>query len=165
MTMSAVPRRCAPGSCYRHGRSMEEQTGGCVVGAGSSRRRRVMPSTRRCGVDNTLPSLSLPVAGSNAATSVKVPPMSAARRKLGRPAGIAIDLKISFEGRELDPGPTRPVAPTTNVATRASSRRRAGILLDRPVFSSRHPDPSRRGGIVGHAAGGTITPQHATPSP
>src|SRR5215470_4347963 len=45
-----------------------------------------MPSTRRCGVDNALPSLSLPVAASNAATSVKVPPISAARRNLGRPA-------------------------------------------------------------------------------
>src|SRR3990172_5173442 len=39
-----------------------------------------MPSTRRPGVDSALPSNSRPLLSSNAATSVKVPPMSAARR-------------------------------------------------------------------------------------
>src|SRR5262249_33903434 len=40
-----------------------------------------MPSTSRCGVDSALPKLSLPVRSSNAATSVNVPPISAASRK------------------------------------------------------------------------------------
>src|SRR5262249_33409950 len=44
----------------------------------------VMPSTRRCGVDSAFPSLSSPVVASKAATSVKGPPMSAARRTLER---------------------------------------------------------------------------------
>jgi hypothetical protein len=39
-----------------------------------------MPVTSRCGVVSVLPSLSAPVASSNAATSVKVPPTSADRR-------------------------------------------------------------------------------------
>src|SRR5215813_12653440 len=40
-----------------------------------------MPSTSRCGLDNALPNVSLPVRSSNTAMSVKVPPMSAARRR------------------------------------------------------------------------------------
>ena len=39
-----------------------------------------MPSTSRCGVDSALPKLSAPVLSSNTAMSVKVPPISAARR-------------------------------------------------------------------------------------
>src|SRR4051812_9016856 len=39
-----------------------------------------MPSTRRLGVVSVLPRSSCPLASSNAATSVKVPPMSAASR-------------------------------------------------------------------------------------
>src|SRR5215468_8973253 len=39
-----------------------------------------MPSTSRCGVDNALPKLSLPVRSSKTAISVKVPPISAASR-------------------------------------------------------------------------------------
>src|ERR1051325_623266 len=41
-----------------------------------------MPSTRRSGVDNALPNVSRPLRSSNTAISVKVPPMSAARRML-----------------------------------------------------------------------------------
>ena len=41
-----------------------------------------MPSTRRCGVDSALPKVSRPVLSSNTAMSVKVPPMSAASRRL-----------------------------------------------------------------------------------
>src|ERR1051325_3433871 len=41
-----------------------------------------MPSTRRSGVDNALPNVSRPLRSSNTAMSVKVPPMSAARRML-----------------------------------------------------------------------------------
>src|SRR5215475_10722801 len=43
-----------------------------------------MPSTRRCGVDSVLPKVSAPVCSSNTAISVKVPPISAARRMWGR---------------------------------------------------------------------------------
>src|SRR6266566_1422511 len=85
----------------------------------------VMPSTRRCGVDSALPSLSLPVAASNAATSVKVPPMSAARRKSGRPAGnrdwfdcMGKAQPDCQQAQQL----LRRVAPTTNGAKRASLR-------------------------------------------
>src|SRR3954453_22603599 len=39
-----------------------------------------MPSTRRSGVDSVLPKVSAPVRSSNTAMSVKVPPISAARR-------------------------------------------------------------------------------------
>src|SRR5262249_4729750 len=49
-----------------------------------------MPSTNRCGVDNVLPNESAPVCSSNTATSVKVPPMSAARRMWGRDLGCDI---------------------------------------------------------------------------
>src|SRR3972149_6925927 len=42
----------------------------------------VMPSTSRPGVLSVLPRSSSPERSSNAATSVKVPPMSAAMRKL-----------------------------------------------------------------------------------
>src|ERR1051325_10093762 len=48
-----------------------------------------MPSTRRCGVVSTLPKVSLPLVSSNTAMSVKVPPMSAARR---RPEGVRVSL-------------------------------------------------------------------------
>src|SRR5215510_16487185 len=41
-----------------------------------------MPSTSRCGVDSALPKVRLPVRSSKAAISVKVPPMSAASRRL-----------------------------------------------------------------------------------
>src|SRR5262245_61565336 len=41
-----------------------------------------MPSTSRCGVDSALPKVSFPVRSSKAAMSVKVPPMSAASRRL-----------------------------------------------------------------------------------
>jgi len=51
-----------------------------------------MPSTSRCGVDSALPKVSAPVLSSNTAMSVKVPPMSAARRitarDLGRREGV-----------------------------------------------------------------------------
>src|SRR3954464_139144 len=40
-----------------------------------------MPSTRRSGVDSALPNVSLPVRSSKTAMSVKVPPISAARRR------------------------------------------------------------------------------------
>src|SRR5262249_2799176 len=43
-----------------------------------------MPSTSRCGVDKALPKVSAPERSSNTAISVKVPPMSAARRMWGR---------------------------------------------------------------------------------
>src|SRR5579863_4533653 len=39
-----------------------------------------MPSTRCFGVDSALPKLSLPLLSSKTATSVKVPPISAANR-------------------------------------------------------------------------------------
>src|SRR6266567_24505 len=39
-----------------------------------------MPSTSRCGVDSVLPKVSAPVASSNTAMSVNVPPISAANR-------------------------------------------------------------------------------------
>src|ERR1043166_4436939 len=41
-----------------------------------------MPFTSRSGVDSALPKVSRPVLSSNTAMSVKVPPMSAARRTL-----------------------------------------------------------------------------------
>ena len=44
-----------------------------------------MPSTSRSGVDSALPKVSRPVLSSNTAMSVKVPPMSAARRMLAPP--------------------------------------------------------------------------------
>src|SRR5262245_26276091 len=43
-----------------------------------------MPLTRRRGVDKVLPKVSAPVSSSNTAMSVKVPPMSAARRTVWR---------------------------------------------------------------------------------
>src|SRR4051812_10716894 len=43
-----------------------------------------MPSTRRPGVDSALPKSSLPVASSNTAMSVKVPPISAASLMLDK---------------------------------------------------------------------------------
>src|SRR5438132_4152629 len=47
-----------------------------------------MPSTSRAGVDSALPNARLPVASSNTATSVNVPPMSTASLRLERPESI-----------------------------------------------------------------------------
>src|SRR5215813_10663810 len=52
-----------------------------------------MPSTSRCGVDSALPKVSLPVRSSKAAISVKVPPMSAASRRL---EPLAVDAMRCF---------------------------------------------------------------------
>src|SRR5215470_17039353 len=57
-----------------------------------------MPSTRRCGVDSTLPKVSAPLCSSNTAMSVKVPPMSAARRMWGREE-LAMS-SLSFRGAD-----------------------------------------------------------------
>src|SRR4051794_40193619 len=54
-----------------------------------------MPSTRRSGVDSALPKVSRPLWSSNTAISVKVPPMSAARRILAPlPARDRLDLAM-----------------------------------------------------------------------
>src|SRR5262249_24977817 len=62
-----------------------------------------MPSTRRCGVVSTLPKGSLPVVSSNTAMSVKVPRMSAARRRPERELSI-----VSHFTRRGWPGQARP---------------------------------------------------------
>ena len=64
------------------GRAVQEQARRRRSRCRPSRRRCVMPSTRRSGVDSALPKVSRPVLSSNTAMSVKVPPMSAARRML-----------------------------------------------------------------------------------
>src|SRR5207302_6154972 len=66
----------------------------------------VMPSTSRPGVESAFPSSSRPVLSSNAATSVNVPPMSAARRifaslRAGKVLYAALFGKLtSAEGQE-----------------------------------------------------------------
>src|SRR5437867_1819009 len=60
-----------------------------------------MPSTRRWGVDSVLPKVSAPVRSSNTAMSVKVPPMSAARRIWGREELLRrVISSLSFRGAD-----------------------------------------------------------------
>src|SRR3954471_3830365 len=63
----------------------------------------LMPSTRRAGVVSVLPRSSAPERSSKAATSVKVPPMSAAILSLvGTDANLLDDLAEAVElGRDL----------------------------------------------------------------
>src|SRR4029079_6961674 len=61
-----------------------------------------MPSTSRSGVDSALPKVSRPVLSSNTAMSVKVPPISAARRMLAPlPAPGFVRTAIFFSCLEL----------------------------------------------------------------
>src|ERR1044071_4355670 len=67
----------------------------------------LMPFTSRSGVDSALPKVSRPVVSSNTAMSVKVPPMSAARRtfaaRLGREFSAFIPARTAFAA--ATPGP------------------------------------------------------------
>src|SRR3954470_16562365 len=103
----------------------------------------LMPSTRCPGVESDLPSRSRPVLSSNAATSVNVPPISAARRifaslRAGKVLYAALLGKLtSAEGQEAQAraGPAgRGDAPAREMDhARAGTRRlrRRGLLVRR----------------------------------
>src|SRR4051794_16565311 len=80
-----------------------------------------MPCTRSLGVERDLPSSMRPVFSSKAATSVKVPPMSAARRVR---AGVLVLDRVLKRGtpRNIEAGPVPARRPGIIVAFLRPSR-------------------------------------------
>src|ERR1700730_13648511 len=108
-----------------------------------------MPSPRQSGVDNALPSLSLPVAASNAATSVKVPPMSAARRRSGRPAGNRDRFGDFIRRAELDCRAVAARRPYNKCGNEGKFAPPRGNLLGPTYVPSRRRGPTRHDGVGG----------------
>ncbi len=113
------------------GRAVQEQPDRAIVASPALATPALMPSTRWAGVDSALPKESLPVASSKTAMSVKVPPISAARR---RPAATSSGNAgvLSQGGRHYADGAAFCKPPYRRIARQCSIGRWRRTAVPRP---------------------------------
>src|SRR5215472_8503007 len=135
-----------------------------------------MPSTRRPGVDSTLPKVSAPERSSKTAISVKVPPISAARRTPGRAAAARgadslVIVPVRYTHRHA---PRKPMDESC-ISTGRPGHTKSGLptwsldLAEVGWTRLRLPGPIRRSRSIGHGvwvpafAGTTLRDRVASP--